>query len=459
MAKEEKELMGVDALVRDYERMPVPEERQKNWYNMGMVWGGVAACIICLLVGGTIGFWLDLKTAAIAVLCGSLITTAIGAICAVVGGRLHLSTPMIARFAFGNRGVIVVALAIAVGCFGWFAFQLGFFGVTFQAATGLMTGVAPGMLGLWLAIIIGGILMTVSAVFGYRALAWLSLVTVPIILALWIYSLVVVLGQYSWSELLAQAPADPKTLAVAISFVAGGFMVGAVITPDVSRYAKSTGHSVGGVILGFFVIQAVLMYMGAILAHAVGDWNMVNVMLGLGLGTAFGIIAMLVFILAQWTTNDNNLYSAALSFSVIFRGARKWWLTAAAGALGIILALPEPVNVWGHFPEFISSLCILIPPIAGVYIADYFIVNRNFYKYENLPKVANARWLMLASWAVASFIGFCTTPAGASIGTLGWFNITTIPAIDTFLIGFVLALILGCVYKRVKGGWPEATPA
>lgn len=168
---------------------------------------------------------------------------------------------------------------------------------------------------------------------------------------------------------------------------------------------------------------------------------------------------MVVLVLAQWTTNDNNLYSAALAFSVIFRGARKWWLTAAAGVIGIILALPEPVAIYGQFPQWLMFLGVLIPPIAGIYIADYYLVNRDFYKFENLPQVAKARWLMLASWVVASFIGFCTTPAGAVWGALGWFEITTIPAIDTFLVGFVLALILGLVYKQVKGGWPEATPA
>ncbi|MDH5695371.1 MAG: cytosine permease [Dehalococcoidia bacterium] len=444
-----KEVTGIDALVRDYEREPVPEMRQKSWYNMGLVWGGVAACLACLMVGGLVGSMLTLTAAAIAVVCGSLITTVIGAIASTVGGRLNLSTPMISRFAFGDWGVYIVALVLAFGSYGWFAVQLGLFGETFKASYGIMTGITPGMIGLWLAIIIGGILMTASAVFGYRALAWLSLIAVVPIVLLMIASLVLVLGQYSWGELLAHPPANPAPLAVVISLVAGGFMVGAVITPDVSRYAKSAGHSVGGVLLGFFAFQAVIMYIGVILSHAVGEWDIVKIMLGLG----WGLVAMLVLVLAQWTTNDNNLYSAALSFSVVFRRWPKWWLTAAAGVIGIILAL---WGIYGRFPEWLMFLGVLIPPIAGAYIADYYLVNRDFYKFENLPKVAKARWLMLASWVVASFIGFCTTfpPTG-----FGWFNITTIPAIDTFLIGFVLALILGWSYKKVKGGWPEATPA
>jgi len=457
--KEEKELTGMDALARDYERAPVPEMRQKPWYNVGLVWGGVAACLACLMVGGLVGSWLDLKTAAIAIVCGCLITTVIGAICSVIGARLNLSTPMITRFAFGDWGVYLVALVLAFGSYGWFAVQLGLFGETFKASWGIMSGVTPGTVGLWLAIIIGGILMISTAVFGYRALAWLSLIAVVPMVGLMIASLVVVLGDYSWGELLAHEPPSPMPLAFVISVIAGGFMVGAVVTPDVSRYAKSAGHSVGGVLLGFFVFQAVIMYIGTILGHAVGEWDIVKIMLGLG----WGLIAMVVLILAQWTSNDNNLYSAALAFSVVFRRWGKWILTAIAGAIGIGLAL---WGIYDMFTEWLLMLCILIPPIAGVFVVDYFFVNRDFYKYENLPKVSKARWLMLASWAGASFFGFCMTPKpapetfGLGLGLIDistpFFNIT---AIDTFLIGGALALILGLVYKRAKGGWPEATPA
>jgi cytosine permease len=452
VAKEEKKVMGMEAAVSDYERAPVPAERQQSWWSSGLIFGGIAACLACLMVGGLVGSMLNLSDALIAIILGCLVTTVIGSVASVVGARLNLSTAMITRFAFGDWGVYIVALILALGCYGWFAVQLGLFGETFKASWGIMTGVTPGAMGLIVAIIIGGLLMVSSAVFGYRSLAWLSYIVVVPIVLLMIASTVMVLGAHPWSELLAHAPPNPAPMAIPISIIAGGFMVGAVITPDVTRYAKSAGHSVGGVVLGFFAFQVVLMYIGVILAHAVGEWDVVKIMLGLG----WGLIGMFVLVLAQWTTNDNNLYSAALAFSVIFRRWPKWVLTLGAGIIGIILAL---LGIYGQFPQWLMFLGILIPPIAGIYIADYFVVNRDFYKYENLPKVAKVRWLTLASWAVASFIGFCTTPKGAVWGGLGWFKITTIPAIDTFLIGFVLAIIVGWAYKKVKGGWPEVTPA
>lgn len=446
---EEKVVTGMDALTRDYEREPVPELKRRNWFNVGIVWTGVAVCLAAFMVGGLVGFMLNLTDALIAIILGGFITATIAAICSVVGTRVNLTTPMICRFTFGDWGVYVVALVLALGCYGWFAVQLGLFGETFKASVGLLTGVVPGTAGLWLAIIIGGILMTATAVFGYRALRWLSIIVVLPMILLMTISVFQVLGAHPWSELVTRAPVNPAPMAVVISMVAGAYMVGAVITPDVSRYAKGAVHSIVGAYLGFFVFFAMLMYIGTILAHAVGDWDIVKIMIGLG----WGLTAMLILVFAQWTTNDNNLWGATLALSVVFRRWRRWLITAAAGVVGIILAL---WGIYGMMVDWLMLLSVLIPPIGGIYIADYFILNRGFYKFENLPKVAKARWLMLASWAVASFFAYCTT---ASPYGFGWFKFTTIPAIDSFVIAFVLALILGGVYIKVKGRWPEVTPA
>jgi cytosine permease len=104
------------------------------------------------------------------------------------------------------------------------------------------------------------------------------------------------------------------------------------------------------------------------------NWDAVKIMLGLG----WGILGMLVLVLAQWTTNDNNLYSSALAFAVIFRRWPKWVLTLGAGVIGILLALG---GIYGQFPNWLMFLGVIIPPIAGIYVADYFVVNRDFYNF------------------------------------------------------------------------------
>src|SRR5690606_13240215 len=130
-------------------------------------------------------------------------------------------------------------------------------------------------------------------------------------------------------------------------------------------------------ILGFQVGFVIVVFIGSILAQATGQADLVQIMLALG----WGVLAFLVLILAQWTTNDNNLYSAALAFSVVFRQLPRWQLTAVAGLLGTILAV---TGIYGQFVPWLQVLSALVPPLGGVYVADYFLVQRDRYRFENI---------------------------------------------------------------------------
>jgi cytosine permease len=235
---------------------------------------------------------------------------------------------------------------------------------------------------------------------------------------------------------------------VAASIIAGSFMVGAVIGPDITRYAKNAKHAVGASIIGFFVGFSLMVYAGSILAQATGQWDVVQIMIGLG----WGLIAMVVLVLAQWTTNDNNLYSAALNFSVIFRRSPKWQLTIVAGILGIILGL---WGIYGHFVSWLMILSVTIPPIGGVYVADYFIFHKDFYHFKNLDKVPKFRPLMFLAWIAGSLVGFSTTPPPTGFG---WFQLSTVSAIDAFVVAVVVQLVLVGIYRKSKGTWPKVTP-
>lgn len=433
-------------IFKDYEREPVPEELGRNWLEMGLVWVGIGMCLAALMLGGVVGFGLNLKLAAGAILLGGLVLTVINALCSVVGADTRLSTAMISRFAFGEYGAYIVAAVLALGCYGWFAVQLGLFGETAVSAIEMLAGISVSTK---LMILIGGILMLASAIFGYRGIATLSKIAVPLMVILLLASLYKVLGEHPFSQLISEpAPGDPMPFGIAASIIAGSFMVGAVIGPDVSRYAKNRKHAIGSSILGFLIGFSLMVYLGSILAHATGEWDAVKIMIGLG----WGIFALIVLILAQWTTNDNNLYSAALDFSVIFKTWPKWKLTLIAGILGIIIGL---LGIYGRFTEWLSILSVAIPPIGGVYAADYFFFHKEMYTFKNLGNLPKWRPLMLLAWLGGSLIGFCTNapPIGFAL-----FKLTTVPAVDSFIVGVILQAIFLSIYRKTKGKWPEVTP-
>ncbi|WP_201776655.1 cytosine permease [Allosalinactinospora lopnorensis] len=398
--------------------------------------------IAAFLLGGTVGSGLPIRDAFIAVFAGSLVLTFVAVLSGMVGARTHLSTAMISRFAFGEKGSYLTALVLALGSYGWFGVQTGLFGETaftvFQHG-----GFEPPVL---LLVFVGGLLMTSTAIFGYRAIEKLSLIAVPALVILMFASLVMVLRDNPWGELVAApVPGDPMPMGVAISIVAGSFMVGAVVAPDITRYARNSTHAVLAAVLGFQVGNVIIVFVGAILAHATGESEIVQIMLTLG----WGVVAFLVLILSQWTTNDNNLYSAALAFSLVFRRWPKWKLTAVAGVLGTLLAM---VGILQQLEPFLLALSALVPPIGGVFAADYFVVNRRVYRFENLSRVPAIRHVSWTAWVCGSLVAFMTTP---EFPGLGLFQLTTVSAIDSFLVAFVLQLVLAKAFQR--GEWGSLT--
>jgi len=433
-------------IFKDFEREPVPAELRKNWLEMGLVWVGIGMCLAALMLGGVVGFGLDLTSAAGAIILGSFVLTIINALCSIVGADTGLSTAMIGRFAFGDIGVYITAAILALGCYGWFAVQLGLFGETAVTGINLITGV---VVSTQLLIVIGGILMIATAIYGYRGIALLSKIAVPLMVIILLASLIGILNERPWGTLVTEGPpGDPMPFGVAASIIAGSFMVGAVIGPDISRYAKDRKHAVGASVFGFLIGFSMMVYLGSILAHAVGEWDAVKIMIGLG----WGLIAIIVLVLAQWTTNDNNLYSASLNLSVIFRTWPKWKLTLIAGALGIIIALS---GIYGKFVQWLMILSATIPPIGGVYVTDYFLFHRDLYRFENLSRIPKWRPLMFIAWTGGSLVAFCTTPPPTGFGL---FTLTTVSAVDAFIVAVVLQAILTGVYRKVRGEWPEIIP-
>ncbi|MCI2265101.1 cytosine permease [Sediminivirga luteola] len=410
---------------KDYSRETVPEEKSHSWLSMGLVWSGVGISLGLLLTGGTIGDGLNIREALVAAFVGGAILTVVTSLTGIIGARLRLSTAMAARFAFGRSAIVLIAFIMALGCYGWFAVQLGLFGDTAATAWTALTG---GSIGSWLFIIIGGVLMISTAVIGYKALDILSKLAVPLMTVLIIASTWRVLEANTWDEILAmEGNGEPISVGVGISLTVSSFIVGAVIAPDVSRYAKSPAHTIGGAVLAFGIVTPLVLITGTLMAMETGTSDIVNIMIGLG----WGVLALVLLMLAQWSSNDNNLYSAALGLAVIFTKLQKWQLTAIAGVVGIILAL---MGIYQNFPAFLNVLGVCIPPVAGVIIADYYFGKRVHYGSSLVDSVPVLRPFALAAWIVGSLVALITTYTPLFI--------TTMPVIDGMVSAGVVLFLL-----------------
>jgi len=431
MDKNKSNKSKLDVIFEDYGVEPVPESETKNWLSMGAIWAGVGISLGMLLTGGTVGDGLNFKMAVISALIGGIVLALVTLFVGIVGANTKLSTAMISRFTFGEKAVLILALIQAFGSYGWFGVQLGLFGNTSATAIELAFNVRPSVT---LLIIVGGFLMIATATKGYKALDILSKIAVPLLLVLMVGSVFKVLENNTISDIFQFTHAgEAITLGTGISMVISSFIVGAVVAPDVSRYAKTPKDTIFASILAFVIIIPLVITIGTIMAQATGTWDLVDIMLKLG----WGLMALLVLLLAQWTSNDNNLYCSALGFAVVFKKLKKWQLTIISGVLGIILAI---FGIYDNFIYWLLILGILIPPMGGVIIADYYFKNKTYYEIINLPRLKKLRWDSLIAWIVGSAIALITSNTSITL--------TTVAALDGFIIaGIVQYALCKTIYK------------
>ena len=99
--------------------------------------------------------------------------------CTYVGAASGLTTAMISRTVFGRIGGILIAMIMAVSALGWFGVQVGFFAGNAQTAIGELTGVSVPLV---LLNAVGGVLMMLTALWGYRSIEKLSSWAVPLLI-------------------------------------------------------------------------------------------------------------------------------------------------------------------------------------------------------------------------------------------------------------------------------------
>jgi cytosine permease len=92
---------------------------------------------------------------------------------------------------------------------------------------------------------------------------------------------------------------------------------------------------------------------------------------------------------------------------------------------------------------FLSFLSVLIPPVGGIYAADYFM-NKKAYSFDNIDRIKDVRWLSIANWAISSVVAFMTTAAPVGLGML---RLTGASGLDSFAVAFVIQIGLNLAFK------------
>ncbi|WP_053361159.1 cytosine permease [Bacillus sp. FJAT-27251] len=375
----------------DFPLGTVPATHRRGFWKMFVVMLGLTFFSASMLSGGTLGMGLSMQEFIWIVLAGNLLLGAYTGTLAYISAKTGLSTHLLARYAFGEKGAYLSSFLLSATQIGWFGVGVAMFAVPVQKVTGLDT---------YLVIGVAGFLMTATAFFGMKALTILSFIAVPAIAALGGFSAVTAVGDMGGiGELMSYQPAESIGLAAALTICVGSFISAGTLTPDFTRFAKTKKTAVSTTVLAFFIGNSIMFLFGAIGAIGTGQSDISEVMFLQGLI----LPAIVVLGLNIWTTNDNALYASGLGISSITK-IKKSKVVIFNGLVGTILAM----WLYNNFVGFLTVLGAALPPIGAIIAADYFILNRGKYKPFEMMAFKSVNWSALAAWgagvALAQFL-------------------------------------------------------
>ena len=188
----------------------------------------------------------------------------------------------------------------------------------------------------------------------------------------------------------------------------------------------------------------VLLLLAAALALTWRTPDLVSIMVQAGVA----LPGLFVVVLATWTSNDRNLYASALALSAILPGIDRWMLALGAGVLGTALA---GAHILSHFLDWLVFLGILVAPMAGVYVADFFLDRSEYDPDRQAPRLRKAP---VGCWLAGSTVGVLTLPTSAK--GLGLFQLTTVPTFDALLVGSLAYLACALAERRLSAGAARA---
>ncbi|CDO08898.1 cytosine permease [Mycolicibacterium cosmeticum] len=398
----------------DYALTRVPAEARHHWFSVCIQRFGQLSCLSQFMLGAALGFGMTFTNAILAVVLGAVILEVVGVFTGIIGQREGLSTSVIARWTgFGRWGSGLIGIVIALSLTGWFGVQ------TAVSAESLKTIIPVGPIWLWS--LLFGLAVTAIVIYGFNSMAWVAYVTVPAFILLAGYLVIAKLTEYDLHSLVSGQPAGPVlSLGAGATLVAGGFIVGMVTTPDMTRFNRSARDVVKQTLLGVTLGELVMCLAGVLLAHALRTDSVVDIVT-----SSSGFVGTLIIVSGTLKINDWNLYSSTLgivnalqtSFGVV---VNRRIVTIIVGIAGSVLAA---LGILDHFIDFLTVLGVVIPPIAGIMATEYFLVRTWRAELDRsaagLP--AQEPTLIIGTlvvWLLAAAVGYYVTWGISSLNSL-----------------------------------------
>ncbi len=379
-------------------------QRKWNLWDIAALWVGMAVCIpTYMLASGLIASGMNWWQAIITIFLGNLIVLIPMVLNAHAGTKYGIPFPVFARASFGLQGTHIPGMLRAiVGC-GWFGIQTWIGGAaTHQILSAVFAGwrdlplldlgvLGAHPLGAWLGFLIFWLINLVIVVAGIDCIRWLEKISAP-------FLLIIGLALLGWAVYRARGLGpmlgQPDKFASAGEFFALFFpaltaMVGYWATlslniPDFTRYAKSQKDQVLGQALGLNTTMPFYSFIGVAVTSATvvifgkEIWDPVKLLAEFKHPVVV-VCSMVALWVATLTTNlAANVVAPANSIANLWPRRISYRTGGVITCLVGVAIMPWKLlaTPGGYIFTWLVGYSALLGPVAGILIADYYVLRR-----------------------------------------------------------------------------------
>jgi len=380
---------------------PVPRAR-RTWglYSYASLWVAMSVCIPTYmlasgLIAGGMNWWQAVGT----IFLGNLIVLGPMLLNAHAGTKYGIPFPVLVRASFGVRGANLPAILRALVACGWFGIQTWIGGQAIHSMLQILWPAASAPSVVWICFGAFWLLNMLVIWRGIETIRFLEGIGAPFMLGVGLLLLFWITGKAGGFGPVLSSPGKFHTAGEFFRFFVPSLtaMVGfwatvALNIPDFTRYAKSQRDQALGQALGLPLAMTLYSFIGVAVTSAsvvlFGEaiWDPVA-LIGRFHQPLIAMIALVAILIATLNTNvAANVVSPSNDFSNL--NPRLISFRTGGFITGIVGVLMMPWKLLGDYSAYIFGWLVgysgLLGPVAGVMIADYFIVRHRELNVDDL---------------------------------------------------------------------------
>jgi NCS1 family nucleobase:cation symporter-1 len=368
----------------------LPSERLWGFWEFTYANSALAIATWAFLIGGAVGLFVGPKEGIAAIVIGNILGVVITALATCVAtGRYGVEQFMFLRSMFGANGSrLVYVLAVVFLTLGWLAVLGLMFGHSIDGLQTLMSGggaSTPSSGSPVLVAACGAILLTWFIVAkGPTSIKFFNMIVAPALVLLMVAMMALILSERSFAELMALKALAPPfedraanfIIAIEVNIAAG--MSWWPYLGNLARLTRNERVATWPNLIGIFGAAGLGEIVGLLAAVALGNSDPTIWMAQIG-GLFVGIVALAFVAFANVTSMANILYTSLIGLRQVgTAGVRaiRWETLAFLFCVVPLLLVVFAPGVYDGFFKFLVWTSALNSTLAGIGIADYFILRR-----------------------------------------------------------------------------------